>query len=243
MRIYFDTCVLSSYLNGEMDSFLEYFNKDDPTLIVSDIHLKELNNAKEGGLIDEFYNLLKKIPFEYISISKDGSPEFSKPSVSELKIMDHSDILINSLEEKYSKLMHKMFGGQDTESFLSLFSNLKLKPEDLSEPNDDTFTKNFNELLLNATNALFEEATQEIEKVDGLTETESNYNEIFWDCLSIKGTQIGDIKGPDVIKQIWEKIGPEINKFQKTTIEEFFPGKNENWTTAIYGTMMQLSFL
>jgi hypothetical protein len=125
---------------------------------VSDIHLKELNNAKEGGLTDGFYNLLKKIPFEYISISTDGSPEFSKQPVSKLKNTYNSDNSFSMIEEKFSLLLQRFFDKKPTVSFSSLFSNLKIDPKVFSEPDDDPFKK---VLIQAAFNHVYESKTNE----------------------------------------------------------------------------------
>lgn len=247
MKLYLDTNVLSRILEGELNALLEFINEEDFKIIVSYIHFEEIKQAGNNELMERLYSLLDENPFEYIKTYPDGHANFLSPSVHELREWFCEEKEFKDILNTSAKLAHKFIGGQAGNSFESIISEQKNQLMKLLDLGLDLETENH---LKQKGSEVLDDLIATIEKNPVLTQDEFNGKYEFWDQLSILQTEIGDIEPPGVVQQIWQKIGPEINKYHEITIEEFFLRtkdiqglKKSNITTDIVGIMTLLNFL
>ncbi|HEX7028383.1 MAG TPA: hypothetical protein VF268_14175 [Gammaproteobacteria bacterium] len=200
--------------------------------VYSDENLNEIKKSK--GYEENFLSLLKSIAARYL---KPNMQEYRYTGSAQVFEGDPKEIFhsyVENTEEmpKYgygiSGMAQKMWGGLQNASFAEILEGgadelkqlLDIDPKDIDELPIDEEKKSQIKSMLEILPTLVDEANSEFANI-------SNYNlpenavKTFEEASGLGPKVLKNIKGPDVVGQIWKMIRESI-PHEITTLEQFF---------------------
>lgn len=180
------------------------------SLVISDIVKEEIENSKNNDLINSFYNYLKEVEFYHIS-----NGNISKLDVSSFRNREIIPIHGQKIVDTALKLSHEICGTKEKIGFKEICNQLQ---EALAEFADDS-------IMSNLAQSSIDILSKSLESVPAMNDPSfDGINEVF-KHLNVNEKQLGCIQPPNVIKQIWEAIEPDLNKENQHSFEDVLFGE------------------
>ncbi len=242
--VYLDHNVLDKMTKGYLDNVKRFINKEDINTVFSDENLNEISRSK--GYEDKFLALLKEIGAKYICpVFTDDFQYTGHAKIQDINPIEaYSSYIKNKAETPQygyglSEMLRKFYGGIEDKSFSEIINSgmgelLQLiesslidfkKLDDISEEQKLTIDQVFSQVKKYLPNS-----SSEIGNVFDLENGTSHVRQVE-ETFSVGPKVLNNIKGTNVLKQIWGKLSENFPD-NIIDIETFF-----GLTPYTYGTL------
>lgn len=245
--VYLDHNVLDKMTKGNLSGVRQMFNDPKFTCVFSDENLNEIRRSK--GFENTFLQLLKDVKAKHLKPTLVAN--FQQTEKAELRDIDPFEAYASYIENVESMpkfgyglsgMLQKFYGGLDNTSFQEisnkgadeletlLLSSIK-ELESSEELGQETLCKikQDAEQLIHALRAISEPLAIKLDSQNDKSQVCQ-----FEDATGVGPIILNNIKGPNVVLKVWEKVKEGLSKTEEQKsdldLETFFGLKKSPWS-------------
>jgi hypothetical protein len=219
VRFYLDQNIIDYLIKGKLEILDKTIKKIPQSEIVySSITLREFSRIEDSVNRKPFLDFLKDNNAKYLWIDNNELAHFEDidPFEQYNKVIQLENPIFRNIESSMQGMMHKLLGGEKDTSFNEIADSQKQSFGDLIEfinnnlnslDNNNTVEmvklKENTQKLISYFNGLIDKTTNQLK--DNKNITDNPFNELR-KLLEVKVVELNNIKPPNIISQIWDRI-------------------------------------